>query len=100
MAAAHQSERAPLPDMTEQPAGRPIPTNRDALLFTDEVAFLVGLKPRALAALRLRGGGPRFVRLSGRAVRYRRADLDAWINARIVSSTADLGGDGRGLDHD
>ena len=79
------------PASAEQPAGRPIPEHADALLFTAEAAFLAGLEPRTLEAKRLRGGGPPFVRISTRAVRYRRADLKAWIESRIVTSTSDPG---------
>jgi len=65
--------------VANQPAGRPIPDLPDALLSTTETAFLIGLAPRTLEAKRLRGGGPPFVRISARAVRYRRADVVAWV---------------------
>ena len=73
----------------EQPAGRVIPTDRDALILTVEAASLLGLDRRTLDSWRLRGGGPRFIRISARAVRYRRADLMEWIEARVVASTSD-----------
>ena len=73
----------------DQPAGRPIPSDPNALLFPLEVAYLLGLDRRTLDSWRLRGDGPRFVRISARAIRYRRADLLAWIEARIVSSTSE-----------
>ncbi|MCC6829153.1 MAG: hypothetical protein IT550_13095 [Novosphingobium sp.] len=41
-----------------------------------------------LHKLRLTGGGPVFVRLAGRAIRYRKADLDAWVQASVMASTA------------
>ena len=75
----------------DQPAGRPIPEHTDALLFTSEAAFLTGLRKRTLEAKRLRGGGPPFVRISARAVRYRRKDLMDWIETRLVSTTSDPG---------
>ena len=74
------------------PSGRPIPDLPDALLRTPEVAFLLGLSPRTLEALRLRGGGPPFVAVTPKAIRYRRRDLEAWIDARIRVSTSDPGG--------
>jgi excisionase family DNA binding protein len=43
-----------------------------------------------LAKLRLRGGGPRFCRI-GRAIRYRRSDLDDWLIASSRRSTSDPG---------
>lgn len=43
-----------------------------------------------LAKLRLKGGGPRFCRI-GRAIRYRRSDLDEWLIASSRRSTSDTG---------
>ena len=75
----------------EEPAGRPIPRHPDALLFTAEAAFLLGLSPRTLEALRLRGNGPPFLALTPKAVRYHRGDLEKWIEARRRVSTSDPG---------
>lgn len=41
----------------------------------------------------VRGGGPRFVKISGRSIRYRRCDLNEWIEARLVRSTSDVVGE-------
>ena len=73
----------------EQPGGRPIPKHSDALLFTTEAAFLLGLSPRTLEAFRLRGGGPPFIAVTPKAIRYRRQDLEKWIAARRRVSTSD-----------
>lgn len=43
---------------------------------------------RHLESLRIKGGGPRFVRLSGRCVRYAKNELDVWIAASLKSSTS------------
>ncbi len=79
------------PGLGEEPAGRPIPEHRDSLLVTSEAAFLMGLSHRTLEALRLRGGGPPFVKVTSRAVRYRRRDVLEWIEQRIRRSTSDPG---------
>ena len=42
----------------------------DALLRPVDAAALLGFTKRALEAWRHRGGGPAFVRVSARAVRY------------------------------
>ncbi len=47
--------------------------------------------PATMQALRQRGGGPKFVRISCRCIRYRRADLREWAEARLRKSTADTG---------
>ena len=73
----------------EEPGGRPIPQHPDALIYTVEAAFLLGLSPRTLEALRLRGGGPPYIQVTPKAVRYRRRDLDAWLDARQRKSTSD-----------
>ena len=56
------------------------------LLNTKQAARVLGLSYRQLESLRLRGGGPLYVKL-GRAVRYREEDLADWIEDRIRSST-------------
>jgi hypothetical protein len=40
-----------------------------------------------LRVARMRKQGPPFLRLSRRAIRYRRADLDDWLASRRVSTT-------------
>ena len=50
-------------------------TDPDLLLRPGQAAELLGFTPRALEAWRHRGGGLLFVRVSARAVRYRRRDL-------------------------
>jgi hypothetical protein len=73
-----------------EPAGRPIPRDPDALLFGAEMAYLLGLSVRTLEGLRLRGGGPPYVKLL-RSVRYRRGDGLAWAAAKLRRSTSDCG---------
>ncbi|MCL4233861.1 MAG: helix-turn-helix domain-containing protein [Deltaproteobacteria bacterium] len=63
--------------------------SHDILLGERGAAEILGLSTRALQSWRVRGFGPAFVRVSGRCVRYRREDLDAFIAARIVSSTSE-----------
>ena len=67
----------------------------DALLGESETAQLLSVSTRTLQAWRLRGGGPVFVRC-GRAVRYRRRDLTAWMDANAVSSTSEVAEQGVG----
>jgi hypothetical protein len=54
-------------------------------------ADFLDLSVRSMQGYRYRGGGPYFVRLSSRCVRYRRIDLREWIEARLRSSTSDSG---------
>ena len=50
------------------------------VLRTPEAAAYLGLSASTLEKFRLACGGPRFVRLGGRAVGYDVADLDAWLD--------------------
>lgn len=58
-------------------------------LDSNQAAEYLGLKRTTLEAWRCRGDGPRFVKL-GRLVKYRRADLNAFIETRLRSSTSEL----------
>lgn len=57
------------------------------LLTTGQAAEAYGLAPSTLRKWRCFGEGPRFARI-GRAVRYRRSELDAFVQARTFASTA------------
>jgi len=59
------------------------------LLTPAEAGEQLGLTPAALAQLRYTGGGPCFIKLTAKAVRYRQSDLDSWIAAKARSSTRD-----------
>ena len=63
-------------------------------LTTPEAAEILGLRAGTLEAWRVRGGGPNFLRL-GRAIRYRREDLLAFMEASVRASTSDPGADTR-----
>jgi excisionase family DNA binding protein len=60
------------------------------LLTQAEAAKALRLSERTLERLRVAGGGPAYVK-AGRLVRYREADLETWIAARIVTSTSQIG---------
>ena len=58
------------------------------LMNERQAASILCYSVRALQNWRHRGGGPDFVKVSSRSVRYRRADLDKWIADRTVSNTS------------
>jgi excisionase family DNA binding protein len=58
-------------------------------LTTSEVANLTGLKSGTLEVWRVYGKGPQFVKF-GRAVRYRKADILAWIDGQVRQSTSQM----------
>ena len=58
------------------------------LLNTRQAAAHCNLSPRTLEKLRVKGGGPHFLRLGG-AVRYQLEDLDLWILSSRRRTTSD-----------
>lgn len=65
--------------------------NVDArLLDTAQAAEYTGLAKQTLHQRRITGGGPKFCKI-GRSVRYRKEDLEAWVESfATVSSLAEL----------
>lgn len=61
----------------------------ELLVREQEAARRLAVTRRALQAWRRAGTGPAFVRISGRCVRYRVADLRSWAAARIRTNTAE-----------
>ena len=59
-------------------------TDDDRLLTTDDLAAMLRLPKRTVEDWRQRGGGPPTVKL-GRHIRYRPADVEEWLAARLVS---------------
>lgn len=64
----------------------------EQLINENQAAGFLGYTIRALQNWRHRGGGPKFVKVSQRSVRYRRKDLIQWAEKNIVSSTAEYAG--------
>ena len=62
-----------------------------ALIDEKAAAKFLDLSARTLQGLRYRGGGPRFVRISARCVKYRRLDCRDFAVQRLRSSTSDAG---------
>lgn len=63
----------------------------ESLIPETEAAKYMGLTPRCLQGWRYRGGGPNFVRISARCIRYRRRDLRAFADTKVRTSTSDPG---------
>jgi predicted DNA-binding transcriptional regulator AlpA len=59
-----------------------------AKLRAGAAAAYLGLSKSTLAKMRLRGDGPQYAKLGRRVVVYDTSDLDAWVNARKLSSTS------------
>lgn len=61
---------------------RSTPTTTDRLLTVDDVADYLGVPRATLYAWRYQNAGPPALRV-GRHLRYRRADLDAWVQTQL-----------------
>ena len=77
-----------------QPCTCELCSERGALPVTDyqntltpkQAAKYVGISEAALRLWRSEGRGPRYFKAGEKLVRYRRTDLDAWIEARLVTA--------------
>ena len=61
------------------------------LLSTGEAAERLGVSSSYLNQLRVKGGGPAFVKMGAR-VAYDPSDLAAWLESQKQRSTSDQGG--------
>ena len=59
------------------------------LFTTAEAAKWAKLSESYFHKARLTGTGPRFCRLAGKAIRYRREDLEAWAAETAANSTSE-----------
>jgi len=62
----------------------------EELVTTAEAARITTLAVSTLEGMRIRGGGPRYIKL-GRRVVYRRSDLLAFAANNLRKSTSDAG---------
>lgn len=65
-----------------------VPSPEASTLTTPEAAAYLNIKPATLEQWRWNGRGPRFCKIS-RSVRYRKIDLDAFLEERVFSSTTE-----------
>lgn len=63
----------------------------DERLITDrEVSKLTGIPRKTLQALRLRGGGPDFIKIRS-SCRYRPSEIENWLKANTRKTTSEGG---------
>jgi predicted DNA-binding transcriptional regulator AlpA len=72
----------------------PDPDYLDRLITERDAADFLGYTMRALQNWRVRGGGPIYVKVSSRSIRYRRRDIIAWVESKLAehSTGAVMGG--------
>jgi predicted DNA-binding transcriptional regulator AlpA len=91
--APHSVQKAGVPTDKARATTTPPKTPRKrvtgSLLDVTAAAEHCGLSASTLNKLRCRGAGPKFLKLTGAAVRYDPKDLDLWIESRRRSSTSE-----------
>jgi hypothetical protein len=63
--------------------------NEPACLRTPGASRYLSIPESTLTKMRVAGTGPAFVRYGNKSVRYRIADLEAWLETRVCKTTAD-----------
>jgi predicted DNA-binding transcriptional regulator AlpA len=64
-------------------------TEHESALTPIKAARYLGISEASLRFWRSEGRGPRFYRAGKKLIRYRRVDLDAWIDERLISPAAE-----------
>lgn len=77
------------PEASAQPQPAKATLERDSLLNEHQVEKEYDIAHRWLRQRRLKGGGPPFVRLGPRCIRYRRSDLEEWLDQQTKNSTSE-----------
>jgi len=62
---------------------------RGDLMETADAAIYLGKQPRTLEDWRSNGKGPKY--LPGKPVRYRKGDLDAWLDGQAIEPASRMG---------
>lgn len=66
-------------------------SNPDDLLNTRQVAEWFGCSEQWLETGRIKGFGPKFIRIGPRQIRYRKKDVLSWLADRCHQSTSEYG---------
>ncbi|MFY4729118.1 helix-turn-helix transcriptional regulator [Nitrospira sp. BLG_2] len=60
----------------------------EQLIDQRAMSRMLGITTKTAETWRVRGSGPRFIKV-GSLVRYRKADIQAWLISRTASSTSE-----------
>ena len=86
-----RSEGVIVSDGADASDGQDDPDYWHRLINERAAGDFLGLTDRTMQAMRQRGGGPRYVLISSRCLRYTRFGLRSWAESRMKSSTSDPG---------
>ena len=88
VAGAARPAIVPTPAAVAAPAADAVQQRASDLLLPAGVADRLGVSTKVLERWRGTGAGPAFVRLTRKTLRYRAADVDAFVAAKVCASTA------------
>ena len=57
------------------------------LLTPEQAGQLLSMSSHYMAQMRYLGNGPVYIKISAKTIRYRRADLESWIDAHTQTRT-------------
>lgn len=58
------------------------PTSGETLLNVEALGEYLGISPHTIRIWRMEGTGPRAFKINGRLVRWRKTDVDAWLESQ------------------
>ncbi|MFG0251291.1 MAG: helix-turn-helix transcriptional regulator [Phycisphaerales bacterium JB038] len=73
---------------THPPDAPASPILGEPLLAPAALATELGVTTKTLERWRMTGDGPPFLRISRKVIRYRKADVEAFLAGRVAASTA------------
>ncbi len=59
--------------------------SRNQLINEHDAARYIAHSVKTLQSWRCKGIGPKFVRISGRSIRYRYSDLNEWVESKVTA---------------
>lgn len=65
--------------------------DKDRLLTPQQLANMLNLPIASIYDMRYRGTGPTAIKISGKALRFRLSDVEAWLRDRETQSSAEDG---------
>lgn len=68
-------------EKTEQVA---VSLQSEPLLTTKEVALFAGVSEYTMSRYRMDGIGPNYIKLGPKMIRYRRSDVEEWVNKMMA----------------
>lgn len=63
-------------------------TSSNTLIDERDLSRMLGVSVRTVQSWRVKGGGPVFLKINNRLVRYRQSDVDVWLISLTATNTS------------